>query len=109
MDDNKKVEPEVVQNQSKTDVANAEQNGLLSLILGVVSIVVGIAVLGFIAGIFAIKIGNEVKKVLPTNNPRFKFASIGVVCGWVSVGVSILFLIFWIYAVCAISYSNSLI
>ncbi len=109
MEENKNIEPEVVENHSEADKANAEQNGLLSLILGIASIVFGAAILGFIAGIFAIKIGKQVKKVLPANNPKYNYASIGVVCGWVSVGVSILFLVFYIYAIFAISYSNSLI
>ena len=76
-------------------VIEAENDAVTSIVLGSLSIVFSSLVFGFIFGIFAITSSNKAKKILNARHHKYHVATAGMVCGWVSVGLSIFFAVYY--------------
>lgn len=77
------------------EIIEAENCAVMSIVLGALSIVFSCLLFGFILGIFAIKNEKSAKQVLNSRHHKYHIATAGMVCGWVSVGLSIFYAFFY--------------
>ena len=81
------------------EIIEAENSAVVSIVLGALAIVFSSMVLSFILGIFAIKNSEDAKKVLNSRHHKYHVATAGMICGWISIGLSAITAIsylFWI-------------
>ena len=71
-----------------SEIIEAENYAISSIVLGSLAVFFSSLVFGFILGIFAIINGNKAKKVLNSRHHKYHVSTAGIVCGWVSVGLS---------------------
>lgn len=73
------------------EIIEAENSAVVSIVFGCLSILFSTLAFGFILGIFAIKNEKNAKKVLNERHHKYHVATVGMICGWISVGLSALF------------------
>ena len=81
------------------EIIEAENSAVVSIVLGALAIVFSSMVFGFILGIFAIMNSEDAKKVLNSRHHKYHVATAGMICGWISIGLSAITAIsylFWI-------------
>lgn len=77
------------------EIIKAENDAVASIVLGSLAILFSFYVFGFILGIFAILNEKKAKQVLTSRHHKYHVATAGMICGWISVGISIFFAIFY--------------
>ena len=83
------------------DIIEAENYAITSIVLGSLSIVFSFFVFGFILGIFAITNGLHAKQVLNSRHHKYHVATAGIICGYVSFGLSALWLVYYVVIIVA--------
>lgn len=78
------------------EIIEAENAAVTSIVLGCLGIVFSSLVFGFIFGIFAILNCNKAKRVLNSRHHKYHVATAGMLCGWVSIGLSIAMAIYYL-------------
>ena len=79
------------------EIIEAENSAVVSIVLGALAIVFSSMVFGFILGIFAIKNCNDAKKVLNSRHHKYHVSTAGMICGWISIGLSIAVAIYYLF------------
>ena len=79
-----------------SEIIDAEDMAVNSLVLGSLGILFSTLIFGFILGIIAIAKSKQPKEVLNSRHHKYHIATAGMICGWVSIGLSIFFLIYYI-------------
>ncbi len=78
------------------EIIEAENAAVISIVLGTISDVLSVFVVGFIMAIFAIINSKKAKQVLNSRHHKYHVATAGEIFGWVSIALSAFFLAFWI-------------
>ena len=81
------------------EIIKAENDAVASIVLGSLAILFSFYVFGFILGIFAILNEKWAKQVLTSRHHKYHVATAGMICGWISIGLSAITAIsylFWI-------------
>ena len=81
------------------EIIKAENDAVASIVLGSLAILFSFYVFGFILGIFAILNEKKAKQVLTSRHHKYHVATAGMICGWISIGLSAITAIsylFWI-------------
>ena len=97
MEENKNIEPEVVVEKPEKDIAGAENQAVISFVLGLIGLFMSWIIIGIICGIFAITLGRGSRKTLGGGNNKSIFALIGEITGWIAVVGAIIVVIFYIW------------
>lgn len=91
------------------DIIEAENQSVISIVLGALAVAFSTLIFGFILGIFAIKYSKPPRVVLNSRHHKYHIATIGEIAGWVSIALSIFFLILYIIlAIVFVIYSKEL-
>lgn len=83
------------------DIIEAENCAVVSIVLGSLSIAFSSLCFGFILGIFAVINEKKAKRVLNARHHKYHVATAGMICGWVSIPLSIIFIIYYILIIVA--------